>query len=74
MLYSLDERSHFLNPISITQILNVLDEPGINLTDSFKCLMEADMLAMERLHNVITTKPKVCIAELLHFICHKLII
>ncbi|XP_071176050.1 fatty acid synthase-like [Mytilus edulis] len=58
MLYSLDERSHFLNPISITQILNVLDEPGINLTDSFKCLMEADMLAMERLHNVITTKPK----------------
>ncbi|XP_052063093.1 LOW QUALITY PROTEIN: fatty acid synthase-like [Mytilus californianus] len=58
MLYSLDERSHFLNPISITQILNVLDEPGINLTDSFKCLMEADMLAMERLHSVITTKPK----------------
>lgn len=59
LLYSLDEQSHFLNPLPISKILNILEEPGVNLTDSFKSMMESDMLAMERLHNCITTKPKV---------------
>ena len=55
LLYSLDEQSHFLNPLPISKILNILEEPGVNLTDSFKSMMESDMLAMD----CITTKPKV---------------
>lgn len=35
----------------------MLDEPRINVTG--KTMMEADLLAMEKLHNAVTAKPKV---------------
>ena len=35
----------------------MLDEPRVNVTG--KTMMEVDLLAMERLHNAVTAKPKV---------------
>lgn len=59
LLYSMEEKSSFLHPVSLSRLLSVLDEPGLTLKDGISDMMEADVIAMERLHNVIISKPRV---------------
>ncbi|KAK3085384.1 hypothetical protein FSP39_002556 [Pinctada imbricata] len=59
LTYSLEERSHFLDPVSFSLILKVIENPGVNMS-MLEGMTESDILAMERIHDVVTSKPKDC--------------
>lgn len=58
--YNLDERSHFTHPVELAQILSAIEDPIVNANNqSIAEMMEADVIAMQRLQSAISTKPKV---------------
>lgn len=58
--YNLAERSHFTHPVELAQILSAIEDPIVNANNqSIAEMMEADVIAMQRLQSAISTKPKV---------------
>ncbi|XP_078335992.1 fatty acid synthase-like [Crassostrea virginica] len=57
--YNLAERSHFTHPVELAQILSAIEDPVVNANNqSIAEMMEADIIAMQRLQSAISTKPK----------------
>ncbi|OWF48220.1 fatty acid synthase-like [Mizuhopecten yessoensis] len=58
LLYSLEEHASFVSPVPFPKLLTVLEEPRIGLMESFEEMVTADVMAMEKLHNFVMSKPK----------------
>ncbi|XP_069113193.1 fatty acid synthase-like isoform X2 [Argopecten irradians] len=58
LLYGLEEQASFVCPVPFPKLLSVLEEPRIGLMESFEEMVTADVMAMEKLHNFVMTKPK----------------
>ncbi|XP_033755905.1 fatty acid synthase-like [Pecten maximus] len=58
LLYGLEEHSSFVSPVPFPKLLTVLEEPRIGLMESFEEMVMADVMAMEKLHNFVMSKPK----------------
>ncbi|XP_061197314.1 fatty acid synthase-like [Saccostrea echinata] len=57
--YVLADRSNFTCPVELTQVLSIIEDPIVNLSNQgIAEMMEADAIAMHRLQTAITTKPK----------------
>ncbi|XP_062590518.1 fatty acid synthase-like [Saccostrea cucullata] len=57
--YVLADRSNFTRPVELSQVLSIIEDPIVNLSNQgIAEMMEADAIAMHRLQTAITTKPK----------------